>query len=407
MHYLRATTILALVAIALKMSTSFAQDKSKSCLNPSDYSGSASISIYGNTMTCDQYLSGVSMNGVKVFSDYENTTSPSYKNWTGVTSCSSNSFTQDQRFKLLEEPFQTGCCNGKSICYQNASRFCKDPSQYNGSSLLPNTGQSVACMAGIPHSFSGLNYATVTCADLSSQQKQDLSNQNIGGSCCTDGKDLCHGIQNNDYSKMCANPSNYNSSAMFNGGGGLATCDSNAANVPDLVNVSWASITCAGLNTAEKNTISTHFKSNCCTDGRDLCFDFSKMCLNPSNYNGSAMFIGGGGLATCDVNAAGVPQLASVNWTSMTCAGLSTTEKSTISTYFKSNCCTDGKDLCYVAPTTTASPTTNSAATTTSAASTTSNTTANDELDTSSGILTSSSNIAILLLSTIVALAAH
>ena len=104
MHYLRATTTLALVAIALTMSTSFAQDRSKSCLNPSDYSGSASMSYSGQSMTCDDYLSITQdEDGVKVFIDYENTTSPSYKNWTGVTSCSSNSFTQDQRFKLLEE----------------------------------------------------------------------------------------------------------------------------------------------------------------------------------------------------------------------------------------------------------------------------------------------------------------
>jgi len=410
MLYLRTTTILALVVIALTMSASFAQDRSKSCLNPSGYSGSASISIYGNTMTCDQYLSGVSIDGVvKVFSDYENTTSPSYKNWTGVTSCSSNSFTQDQRFKLLEEPFQTGCCNGKSICYQNASRFCKDPSQFNASNLLSNSGQPVTCMTGIPHSFSGLNFATLTCADLSYSQKQDLSNRNIGAGCCMDGKDLCHGV---DYSKMCINPSSYNGSTIFTSPGGSASCDVHASNSPQLANVSWNSITCAGLTTAEKNAISTYFKSNCCTDGRDLCFDYSKTCLNPSNYNGAAIFTSPNGAAACDVQVSTNPDLTSVNWTSITCAGLTTGQKQVMSV-LESNCCTDGKGICYVAPTTTASPTTTSAAavaTTTSAAvaaTTTSNTTANDELDTSNGILTSSSNIVILVLSTIVALAAH
>merc|ERR1719506_1626596 len=65
-------------------------------------------------MTCDQYLSGVSIDGVvKVFSDYENTTSPSYKNWTGVTSCSSNSFTQDQDLNCLKNHFKLAAAMGK------------------------------------------------------------------------------------------------------------------------------------------------------------------------------------------------------------------------------------------------------------------------------------------------------
>ena len=62
MRYLRATTMLAL-AIALTTSTSFAQDR---FTNPSDYSGSTVISIYGGNMPCDTYLSQITVNGVLV-----------------------------------------------------------------------------------------------------------------------------------------------------------------------------------------------------------------------------------------------------------------------------------------------------------------------------------------------------
>ena len=215
------------------------QNRAGMCLDRSQYTGSKSFTdsnIGWNGGTCDQFISTASdENGNKKFANFG--FGSGKKLWADASSCSD--FTEDQKFLLKINSFATECCGGKTVfdsCKTTTnlesgtvdySRICKNPNNYVGS----NTVNGNKCDAVFPNlendnsgvkTFAGLNFATLSCKDISTKQAQVISYDNIDTSCCSDGKSLCY----QDLSKLCKNPSDFDGTAKWDkkGSGNTNVC---------------------------------------------------------------------------------------------------------------------------------------------------------------------------------------
>ena len=68
-----------------------------------------------------------------------------------------------------------------------------------------------AQLAQIGSAFAGLNFATLSCTDLSKEHSEVIAHEQIDAGCCSDGKSLCY----QDLSMLCKNPSDFDGSGKW------------------------------------------------------------------------------------------------------------------------------------------------------------------------------------------------
>ena len=158
-------------------------DFSNICANPATYNSSATKRVSGTYYNCD-WLIDFGMYGHDL--------------GTAVT-CSDVASTSNP-----DEAASICCSDGKSLCWKDYSKICKNPGTYDGSKSVTIGGHTNTCDDTIKHGmYKNLNFATLKCDDFNN--KIDLENH-LAPSCCSDTKSLCY----HNFSKLCKDPSTYN-----------------------------------------------------------------------------------------------------------------------------------------------------------------------------------------------------
>ena len=217
------------VVAALLLQCVQANEFKYACKNSSAYNGNKLITAFGQSSqkSCDTWFSDLSVSG-QILNGYV---------WAANSSCTGNvnplptapdSYGNTAELLVNKLTNEYGCCTDqKGICWVDYSRICKNPNNYVGS----NTVNGNKCDAVFPNlendnsgvkTFAGLNFATLSCKDISTKQAQVISYDNIDTSCCSDGKSLCY----QDLSKLCKNPSDFDGTAKWDkkGSGNTNVC---------------------------------------------------------------------------------------------------------------------------------------------------------------------------------------
>jgi hypothetical protein len=218
---------------------------------------------------------------------------------------------------------------------QTYENICANPADYDGNAQYLSDGNCSTAI-GSKNVWSNINWTTVTCSDLSESDTYTTLNS-VGKVCCGGKRTIC----TPDYSKICKDPSKYTPDATYTNGPVGGKCGSYTVETWKNV-TSWNSVQCSeftgdsnNMQTA-KGYLNTVFTKNCCSDKQNLCDkDYSKLCSDPSTYQGTKLWKSGATL-DCDGMIKKYFQ-GEVNWTNPTCI-------SEMETY--SRCCSNDKTMC-------------------------------------------------------------
>ena len=180
---LQLKMLFAAVVLTLSISASTGTvDYSRSCYNPSAYSGTATYTNYGLTMTCDSWYSNNSGSG-QVFENVD---------WSTVTA---STFPSNVNASGLLNMLKGSCCSdGKGILWEDYSRSCYNPSAYSGTATYTNDGQTNTCdswyssLSGSGQDFENVDWGNVNASTFPSNAVNTLNM--LKGSCCSDGKGI-------------------------------------------------------------------------------------------------------------------------------------------------------------------------------------------------------------------------
>ena len=179
---LQLKMLFAAVVLTLSISASTGTvDYSRSCYNPSAYSGTATYTNDGQTNTCDSWYSSLSGSG----QDFENV------DWGNV-----NASTFPSNAVNTLNMLKGSCCSdGKGILWEDYSRSCYNPSAYNGTATYTSSGQTYTCdlwysyNSGSGQVFENVDWGNVNASTFPSGNAVNTLNS-LKGSCCSDGKGI-------------------------------------------------------------------------------------------------------------------------------------------------------------------------------------------------------------------------
>eukprot|EP00942_MAST-04A_sp_MAST-4A-sp1_P001044 g1044.t1 len=233
-----------------------ASDFKYACNNNSAYNGNKLITAFGQSSqkSCDTWFTDLSASG-QIFNGYvwaANSTCTGNVNPLPTAADSNGNTAAGYVNKLANE---YGCCTDqKGLCWVDYSKICKNPNNYVGSNTV--SGMGTTCDTIFPNlqsdnsgtkTFAGVNFATLTCKDISTRQGEVISYDKIDTSCCSDGKSLCY----QDLSKLCKNPSDFDGTAKWDkkGSGNTNVCNIHLST--QLVQFAKLNLT---LNDVDSNT---------------------------------------------------------------------------------------------------------------------------------------------------------
>lgn len=146
-----------------------------------------------------------------------------------------------------------------------------------------------------------------------------------------------------DYSKVCKDPSKYTPNATITGTGGAKCGSFTVSQWHNITN--WGSLQCSDftgdpsdMQTAKGLLTSSHWGLSCCSDKQNLCDkDYSKLCKEPSTYQGTKLWDSNSNL-DCNTMIKSKVSFSAVDWTNPTCI-------STMTAF--SRCCSNEKTICW------------------------------------------------------------
>jgi hypothetical protein len=249
------------------------------------------------------------------------------------------------------------------------SSVCLDPADYNGSTVYAGTTtcdayltSSSGCVGCAGQVFENVSWPNPTCSNFTATGSAVNTLFYVATKCCGGKKSVCA----KDYSRMCKDPSKYvgTNIAIYIASGNV-NCDNALAYFTDFPSgyfygINWSNDTCSAF-TGNTRTSLDAFARLCCSDEKSLCAqDYSKVCKNPANYNGSAVY---SSTTTCDAAMAifTMPSPTvhqniweNVSWPNPTCAEFADAPQYTggLSPLMTigDKCCSDKQDVCAPAP---------------------------------------------------------
>ena len=247
------------------------------------------------------------------------------------------------------------------------SSVCLDPADYNGSAVYAGTTtcdayltSSSGCVGCAGQVFENVSWPNPTCSNFTATGPAMNLLTTAATICCGGKKSVCV----KDYSRMCKDPSKYVGTNIASGN---VNCDNALAYFTDFPSgyfygINWSNDTCSAFTGNTRTNLDAYARL-CCSDEKSLCAqNYSKVCKNPANYNGSAVY---SGTTTCDATMAiftvpsptihqGQNIWENVSWPNPTCAefadapqyagGLSPLM------IIGDKCCSDKQDMCAPAP---------------------------------------------------------
>ena len=149
----------------------------------------------------------------------------------------------------------------------------------------------------------------MACSELSTVPWNTLNAatiiNSVGETCCTGGS-----VCTKEYAKICNDPNKYTGSRVTSRFGNARECNSLVYLVYEqkFGYIDWTEVSeCADFSSTLADDGHTgqqwarYIAEECCSDGKSVCHNYKNICLNSSNYNGSAtVTVYGGATGTCD-----------------------------------------------------------------------------------------------------------
>ena len=377
---MHSTTLCFALTFTLLCASAYANSSDENkyiCLDPTQYQGSKTVACACGQPdnTCDYFI------------NHLQTGSNDLASITFDANFDATTASTDAKSLIELLGGQLECCSdGKSALYKDRSNVCADPSTFlpRNNFKSEDGGFDGRCDLAV-HSINDDNMGscygedfsqTWSCSGKSSSCQVQLLELARGGCCGVNGKSACW----RDFSHACLDPADYDGSIQYtftdedDGSTYTSTCDAvityNVAPDKPLRDEDFSQAwSCDGKSSAVTDLVQGFTNLGCCgVNGKSACWqepqDFSGVCLDPANYDGSKQYTstdeddGSTHTSTCDavmtsLTTSSESPLAGEDFSqSWSCEGKSSAVTNLVQGITNIGCCgTISKSACWSEPT--------------------------------------------------------